>query len=147
LQSQGKIYQDRRDYKEALKLYSRSLTISRELGDKRTIGKNLHSIAMIYRDQENYGKAIESYNQALKIREEIGDKIEIAGILNNIGGIQRKRKEYALSLQAYLKAFSISKEINSPQFQVIEKNISYLRGELGDKEFDAILRKVRAEND
>jgi tetratricopeptide (TPR) repeat protein len=147
LHNQGKICQDKCDYEEALKHYNRSLVISRELGEKGTISKNLHCIATIHHDQGNYEKAIESYNQALKIKEEIGDKVEIAGILNNIGGIQRERKEYALSLQAYLKAFSISKEINSPQFQVIEKNISYLRGELGDKEFNAILRKVRAEND
>ncbi|MDD2339283.1 MAG: tetratricopeptide repeat protein [Methanosarcina sp.] len=100
----------------------------------------------MHHDQGNYEEAIESYNQALKIREEIGDKIEIAGILNNIGGIQRERQEYALSLQTYLKAFSISKEINSPQFQIIEKNIFYLRGELRNKEFNAILRKLRAGN-
>lgn len=147
LQNQGKIYQDKRDYEEALKLYSRSLTISRELGDKRTIGKNLHSIAMIYRDQENYGKALKNYNQYLKIKEDVGDKIEIAGVLNDIGGIHRNRHEYILSLQAYLKAFSIFKELDSSHCQVVEKNISYLRNEMGEEEFNAVLEKWRVEND
>jgi hypothetical protein len=52
-----------------------------------------------------------------------------------------------LSLQAYLRALSIFRNINSPQYQTVEVNISYLRNELGEKEFNAILGKLRAEND
>ncbi|MHC1754703.1 MAG: tetratricopeptide repeat protein [Methanosarcina sp.] len=143
----GNIHSVLGDDDKAMKLFNQSLTISRELGDRKAIGKNLNCLAFTYENKGNHEEALKLYNQSIKIKEEIEDKVGVAEILNNIGGIQREKKEYVLSLQAYLKAFSIFKNINSSQCQIIEKNISYLRGELGDKEFNAILRKVRAEND
>lgn len=143
----GNIHSILGDNDKAVKLYNQSLTISEELGDKIAIGKNLNCLAFTYENKGNYEEALKLYNQSIKIKKEIGDKVGVAEILNNVGGIRREKREYILSLQAYLRALSIFKNVNSPQYQTVEVNISYLRDELGEKEFNAILGKVRAGND
>ncbi|HII00239.1 TPA: tetratricopeptide repeat protein [Methanosarcinaceae archaeon] len=147
LHNQGNICRDKGDYVNAVKLYNKSLMTSREIGEKRTIVKNLHSLGIIHMNEGNYEEALKNCNQSLKIIEEIGDKIGVAEILSNLGVIYKEKQEYGFSLQAYLKALSIFRELNSPYCQMVEKNISNMRAELGEKEFNAILTKWRVEND
>ena len=98
---------------------------------------------MVHQDQGNYEEAVVKYNQSLKLKEELGNKSGIARTLHQLGMVHAVKKEYPFALQAYLRAYSIFTELHSPHSQLTEKEISELRNELGDQEFNALSDKLK----
>ncbi len=105
----GTVYFSRKDYQTCIDYQFKSLTISKEIGEKEDIATSLGNLGSCYKSQGDsaeaarnikfsesvkYPLAGEYYRQALKINEEMGDKSEVAYNLGEIGELDIKQKNY-----------------------------------------------------
>lgn len=94
----------------ALEYYNKSLKVSEETGDKKSIAHAIFSIAAIFDSQDSITKAIEYYNRSLKIQEEIDDKNGIASSLNCLGLIYKNQGNIPKALNYYDKALKLREQ-------------------------------------
>lgn len=98
-------------YKEALRVWEQSLSISREISDKAGEGITLNNIGALYHVRGDYAAALNYLEQSLSIRQEIGDKAGEGATLNNIGQIYNAKGEYDTALKYLEQSLSISRKI------------------------------------
>ncbi len=98
LNIQGVSFWIKGDYESAVEYFTRSLTIYKEIENKKGVTNSLNNIGNIYYGQGDYAKTIENYTQSLTILEEIGDKSGIALSLNNIANIYVEQELYDSSI-------------------------------------------------
>ena len=67
----GLIYSIQGNYEKALDYYSKSVSIKKELGDKKGMGDSYHNIGVIYKEQGNYEKALDYLLKSKNINQEI----------------------------------------------------------------------------
>ena len=141
----GMIYQEKGEYAAALEKYEQSLKIEEELGNRAGVAQSLHQVGNIYYLKGEYAPALGKYEQSLKIKEELGDRAGVALSLGQIGSIYHQQKKYPEAFENYLIAFSVFTELQSPDAQIAAKNLSILRKDWGEKEFEEALerKKVR----
>jgi tetratricopeptide (TPR) repeat protein len=107
----GYIYEQEGNYPEALKDYSASLKIRKEIGDKQGISDSYNNIGIVNYQQGNYPEALKDYSASLKIRKEIGDIHGICDTYNNIGAVNADQGNYPEALKNYLASLIIAEEI------------------------------------
>ncbi len=101
----GSIY-DGMDYlDDALLYYSRSLSLTRDLGDKSVQASVLYNIALIYDDKGELDKALGCYEESLRLET---DEKEKATTYNNIAVIYDKKGDYQEAVEYFQKAVEIS---------------------------------------
>jgi tetratricopeptide (TPR) repeat protein len=98
---------------EALKYYSRSLSISEQLEDKSRISDCLNNIGYIYSSMGDIPNAIDFHQKSLKVVEQIGDKRGISLSLNHLGTIYKDQGDIPKALDYYLKALKLSEELKN----------------------------------
>ena len=96
---------------KAIDLYTRSLSIREDIGDKNGVAGSLNNIGAVYNYQEDHSKALEYYTRSLVIEEEAGNKKGIASSLNNIGIIHMEQGDHALAIDFYTRGLKITEEI------------------------------------
>ena len=85
------------DYASARVLYEESLTIARELEDKKGIALSLGNLGIVAKEQGDYALARSLYEESLALRRELGDTSGIAFGLNNLGLVVKEQGDYALA--------------------------------------------------
>ncbi|MEP7207058.1 MAG: tetratricopeptide repeat protein [Casimicrobiaceae bacterium] len=81
-------------YAESRCYLEESLSIAREIGDKRSIEVALQPLAMACLGQGNAGEAREHLVEALALARELGEQREIAGVLNALAQLHREQGEF-----------------------------------------------------
>jgi tetratricopeptide (TPR) repeat protein len=81
-------------FEQAEQFKSLSLSLYRELGDRRYVGNLLNSLGETARLLGDYGKACERYGEALQIAREIGNRNGEILYLSNLGGARVGLGEY-----------------------------------------------------
>lgn len=81
----------RKQYDEALRLYTRSLALQTNEGAKATV---LNNIALIHDDKGNYALAVDALQQAVVIDRRLGQQHELASHLLNLGSTYRKLQRW-----------------------------------------------------
>lgn len=109
----GIIYSNQGNLPLSLDYFLKSLTISKEIGNKIDIASNLGNIRLIYNQEGNYPKAEEYYTQTLNIFQEIGNKVNIAKCFNVLGVLSEEQGNYDKGLDYYQKAIAINRQIGN----------------------------------
>lgn len=105
-------YFEKGDFNNAIDFFSRSLKISREIGDNGTVALGLSNLGAIYDRQGEAEKAIEVYRQALNIQIEIKNKEQMIGTLLNIGSLYKAKNIPDSALVYYMQSLNLAEQIN-----------------------------------
>ncbi len=117
-------------YKDALYLYEQSLTICKEIGDRRGEGRTLNNIGKIYQARRDYNIALSYLEQSLVIRQEIGDKEGDAITSYNIGRVHSTQGDLVKAEQYISRAVQITEEIGSSSLKKYRKALETVRAKL-----------------
>ncbi|MBI3661212.1 tetratricopeptide repeat protein, partial [Candidatus Acetothermia bacterium] len=111
LNGAGNLAFDQGDYAAARSLYQESLTIKRELGDKRGIAASLNNLGNVAYVQGDYVAARSFHQESLTIKRELGDKRGISATLNNLGEVARAQGDYTVARSLYEESLVIRREV------------------------------------
>lgn len=100
-----------RRHDDGQEYFQESLTIAREIDDKRGISWALNGLGAMAHWQGKHAEAIRYYKESLTIASEIGDWPRISGALNNIGLIEGELGHYEQARKNLEESLEISKKI------------------------------------
>jgi tetratricopeptide (TPR) repeat protein len=100
----GLIYERMGSLDDALLYYSRSLSLARDLGDRRAQAGVLNNIALIYEIKGELDKALSYLEESLKLQT---DEKKKAPTYNNIANIYDKKGNYQKAVEYFKKAIEI----------------------------------------
>ncbi len=143
----GLAYSQLGQIEKAIELYQKGLTIAQEIGDRRGEGYHLGNLGLAYSQLGQIEKAIENYKKALTIAQEIGNRRGEGTWLNNLGFDLQTEKKYREALACYLLARKIRREIRDPNIKTTESNLSNLKEELGENEFEKLVKEVETRSE
>jgi predicted ATPase/DNA-binding SARP family transcriptional activator len=132
LQGAGSLARSQGDYASARTLNEESLTIRRELGDKRSIAHSLNSLGDVANDQGDYASARTLYEQSLAMRRELGDKAGIAHSLYWLGLVAHAQGDYGAARTLYQESLALYREIGHSFLIHALGALGHLEREVGD---------------
>ena len=100
-------------YAKTLLLLEQSLSISREIGDRKGEAKSLNNISQIYKCQGDYSNALDYLEQSLLIYREVGDKEGEGATLNNIAMIAFAKDDYSKALKYLEQSLPPARAVNN----------------------------------
>ena len=103
------------DPSKAIQLCLETISLSRQLGYQKGIGRATTSLGWIYFRRGDYVKALAHSIEALKISEKIGDHVTAAHSLNNMAAIYNEEKQYDQSLYHLKMALRIARQHGDPK--------------------------------
>jgi tetratricopeptide (TPR) repeat protein len=107
----GLMNQNNGEYEKAIKNHLFSLSIKKELGDRKGMAAPYNNLGNIYKYQGDYVKAIDCYSKSLKIREEFKDDNGIATSFNNIGVLYKDQKDYKKAISTFQKSLKLYRKM------------------------------------
>ena len=102
-------------YQEAKRLYKKSLSITKQTGNRKTEAVCYGNLGTVYKSLGEYGKAEEFHRKALALIKEIGDKQGEAKSYGNLGTVYQSLGEYGKAEEFQRKALALKKEIGDKQ--------------------------------
>ncbi len=105
------------DFAAAEEWYQRSLSLSRQIGDKRGESACLNNCALIQWELGDIKSAEEGFLNALDLYRELGSRLGEAKALNNLANAAADRGDYSASLQYLKQALQIHTEMGNPRGQ------------------------------
>ena len=159
----GGIYLYENEFEKALSVYSDSMKIASELKDELLRVPILHQMGNVHFKTLDFPKALETYSESLNIKGnfESGDYLEqlynvSKGVTNGqIGRAIMKSHYQASALQAVWKqqliealsyiwtAFNLFKNHNVFYYKMTQKDLQYVKEQLGDSEYENSLNKIK----
>ena len=110
LLSSGLIYEQLGEIQNALDVYTQSLEIWQEIGNRQYEGSSVNNLGIIYNDLGEYEKAISNYNRAIKIQTEIGNRPSVGIYLNNLAYAYMRLENYAEAEKFFRQSLEIKTE-------------------------------------
>ncbi|NEP62493.1 MAG: tetratricopeptide repeat protein, partial [Symploca sp. SIO2G7] len=99
-------------FEAALQSWQQSLTIYREINDRKGEGDALNNLGLAYRNLGDYTQAIEYHQQSLAIAREINDRKGEGQSLGNLGIAYLNLGDYTQAIEYYQQSLAIAREIN-----------------------------------
>ena len=99
------------DYEQTKIYCEESLSIGKEIGDKKVIAGSKNTLGNIASDQGNYEEAKKYFEESLDTKIEIGDKSGIAITLHNLGLLAFVKGDYEQAKKFNEDSLAIRKEI------------------------------------
>ena len=99
------------DYEQGKKYLEKSLSLRKEIGDKKEIAGSLNNIGVIILEQGDFNQSKKYLEESLDIRKEIDDKTGIAFTLNNLGLFYINQGDYEHAKEYYEESLRIFQEI------------------------------------
>jgi tetratricopeptide (TPR) repeat protein len=106
------VYEDIKDYTNALKYFNLSLKISKHIDDELGVAVANNGIARVYISQEKYNEALDIELKALDLFSKLNDKKRISETYGSLGVIYDSLKQYSKAEECFKKQLSISEIIN-----------------------------------
>jgi tetratricopeptide (TPR) repeat protein len=136
----------------AIDKYQESLSVWRNLDDRRMMAYSLNEVGLIYGDLGEYQKALDAYAQARALYEMINDPRGRAGMLSNIGWVYSTLGEYQKAIDFHEQALAATRALGDPYNPLQLSNIGANYAALGKypKALDIHLQVLsirRARND
>ncbi len=120
-------------YANALRLYKKSLSLCREVGNRQAEGKLLNNISAVYQLQGEYGNALEYLEQARLICRETGEKNLEGATLNNLSQLYQFQGDYGKALRCLKQSLRFLQENGHKEGECAAlNNISGILCRLGD---------------
>lgn len=110
LLSSGLIFEQLGEIQNALDVYTQSLEIWQEIGNRQYEGSAVNNLGIIYNDLGEYDKAISNYNQAIKIQREVGNRPSVGIYLNNLAYAFMRLENYAEAEKFFRQSLEIKTE-------------------------------------
>src|SRR5574341_38956 len=107
----GTIIHEISDYAQARPLLEESLSIWRELGDRRGMAAALNSLGWLAFEVGDFGVARSLSEEALLLNRELGEKRGIAVALFNLGLVALLQSDYPATLSLLQESLALRKEI------------------------------------
>jgi two-component sensor histidine kinase/Tfp pilus assembly protein PilF len=104
LNDSGVYYWKKKEFQQALELFTGALHISEHNDLKNHIASVLNNIGLVHYSQGDYVQCLEYYNRSANILREIGDSMKIALILMNTGILYKKQALYDKATANLLEA-------------------------------------------
>ncbi len=95
---------------EALKYYTESLNLRKEVGDKISVANSLKSLGNVNLELKDYTNSINYFKEALQLREDIGDMKGVSDILNDIGNFYSAINNHDKALEYYIRTIELCKK-------------------------------------
>jgi tetratricopeptide (TPR) repeat protein len=95
-------------FEEAQECFGRSLSLLKELGDRRNFGFMLNNLGVIAHLRADYAAAVRRYEEALAIFREIGERTWELPTLGNLAGAQIGLGEYAAAEKNLRQAVALT---------------------------------------
>jgi tetratricopeptide (TPR) repeat protein len=99
------------DYPAAHALYEQSLTMRRELGDRRGVGAVLNNQGLLAYEQGDYAAARVLHEESLAIDRELGDRWGVAISLVHLGGLAMMQGDYPSARAMNEESLAIFREL------------------------------------
>ena len=123
---------------EALKIYSESNSIAKEVGDKGQITRNLNNLSLIYSARGNQQKALETLKEMLSMAVAIDDRSNMCYAHQNLSAVYNKIGKEKLSYEHTLQAYELAIETEDLNMQAAAlTNIAV--NKLNNKDYDDAL--------
>lgn len=110
LLSSGLIFEQLGEIQNALDVYTQSLEIWQEIGNRQYEGSAVNNLGIIYNDLGEYDKAISNYNQAIKIQREVGNRPSVGIYLNNLAYAFMRLENYVEAEKYFRQSLEIKTE-------------------------------------
>ena len=111
LHAAGVLAYQQGDYAAAKSLNEESLSIRRQLGDRKGIADSLNNLGLVVCDQGDFSAARALYEESLAIKRELKDRSGIANSLNNLGNVAFEQAEFADARVLYEESLAIAREL------------------------------------
>ncbi|HLW48453.1 MAG TPA: tetratricopeptide repeat protein [bacterium] len=111
LDATGLLALRRGDYATARLLYEESLSIYRELGDRRGLADAIHSLGFLASHEGDFPSARSFFNECLSIYHEIGARQGIAETLGTLGHVAWHQGDYASARPLLEESLTRSREL------------------------------------
>jgi predicted ATPase len=99
------------DYLASDKLFTESLEIARQLGDKQSIAVAVNALAINARDRGELGASRERFEESLKVWREMGDVPAVARALSNLANVVKLLGAYEEARALYRESLGIFREL------------------------------------
>ena len=93
----GMIYQQQRQWREALDSYQRAIKLKKQHGQSHQLGSTYHHIGMVYEQQQRWQQALKAYQRAIKFKEEH----ELGNTYHHIGIVHQHQQQWQKALDVY----------------------------------------------
>ena len=100
------------NYTTARSLYTESLRLARELGDKQGIASSLGNLGSVSYMQGDYATALSLYEEGLALSHELGDRQGIALAVVRLGILAYMQGDYLTARSQYDQALVLMRELD-----------------------------------
>ncbi|MBW3587955.1 MAG: tetratricopeptide repeat protein [Actinobacteria bacterium] len=111
LHSAGLLAWVHHDHRAALPLLNESLSIRRELDDKRGIAQTLGTLGNVHSSLGDNESAAALWQESLEIRRRINDKRGAAAVLANLAVLTAGKGNYEDALKSYEESVALNREV------------------------------------
>ncbi len=144
LNTQGRTFFDKGEYKNSMDYYTKSLKIYEDLGEKKNILNAYKNIGLIHKKLSDYAKAIVYFTRNLKIYEELEDQEGIASSLVSIGIIYWEQEDFSNTLDYFTRGLKINEEIEDQNgIASSSTNLGTVYKKLGDLEEKNVEKQIK----
>ncbi len=143
----GAIAEIKKEFKEALEYYEKSLEIKKKIGDKLGEAQTLHQMGIILELKEEYDSAKKHYLESLNLKKEAGDVQGQLFSMGQLGLLFLGRADLKESLRYSFEAFKLACDQNMPEGEKILEQIYELRGLEEEDAFYEVLKELKMEDE
>ena len=120
------------DYAAARSLHEESLTIRRQLGDKKGIGVSLGNLGLVAADEGDFASAQALHEESLAIARELGNRNGIVASIGNLGSVAQDRGDFSAARALFRESLAILRELGDRRGTAITLHrLAQLDGKLG----------------
>ena len=103
------------EYVQAATFYEESLSLRRELGDKRGVAASLTNLGVVADKYGDHDRATALYEEALALNRELDDKLGMAKVLGNLGSVFGHQADYEREAALYTEALTLFRQFGDTQ--------------------------------
>jgi tetratricopeptide (TPR) repeat protein len=99
------------EYERAEGLFTYSLALQRQLGDKLAVSRVLHYLGRIRAKVKDYKLARKFYDQSLSLGQAVNDKRGVSATLHEIGNLYLDKSNFPTAKKYYQRSLALSQEL------------------------------------
>jgi predicted ATPase len=108
----GVLAAGQRDYGAQLPLFTESVQIYRELGDRQGTAIVLNAVALLHKDQGDLAEARRLFEESCAVWLELGDSLMRARSLSNLASIVKEQGDFDLALERHAEALVLFRQLD-----------------------------------
>ena len=111
----GMVYQEQRQWQQALEAYQCALALKEQYGQQHESGSTYHQIGMAYQQQQQCRQALDAYQQALELKKAHGQQHQLGNTYHHIGMVYQEQQQWQQALDAYQRALKLKEQHGQQQ--------------------------------